>query len=229
MANVARVNGFSPVKYLSGAPYNGAANRYAIPTSDTTASYAIGDVVVSAGGSDANGVLYVQKVPAANASNFKALGVVVGISPVDAGTSLEGVTVDLTNTFIPAGTRTAVRYVWVADDPNLVFEVSAGVTATNFTLAKARNNAGIGSVFSGADQTYAINQNATVTNLLKASAPFSNVALVSTTVATTNTLPVSILGLVQSPTNEVGAYSRLLCRFNNHEFGVATGTNFTGL
>lgn len=229
MANTARVNGFSPVKYLSGAPYNGAANRYAIPTSDTTASYAIGDVVVSAGGSDANGVPYVKKVPAANASDFKALGVIVGISPVDAGVSLEGNTLDLNQTYILAGTRTEVRYVYVADDPNLVFEVSGGVTTTNLTLAKARYNAGIGSIYSGADQTYAINQNATVTDLLKPSAPFSNVAIVSSTVDTTNTLPVQLLGLVQRVDNEVGAYERLLCRFNNHEFGVATGTNFTGL
>lgn len=229
MANTARVNGFSPVKYLSGAPYNGACNRYAIPTSDTTASYAIGDVVVSAGGSDANGVPYVKKVPAINASDFKALGVIVGISPVDAGNSLQGTTLDLNQSYILAGTRTAVRYVFVADDPNLVFEVGGGVTATNLTLAKARYNAGIGSIYSGADQTYAINQNATVTDLLKPGAPFSNVAITSATVNTTNTLPIQLLGLVQRIDNEVGAYERLLCRFNNHEFGVATGTNFTGL
>lgn len=229
MANTARVNGFSPVKYLSGAPYNGACNRYAIPVADTTASYAIGDVVMSAGGTDANGVPYVKKIPAANASDFKALGVVVGISPVDAGVSLEGNTLDLNKTYILAGTRTEVHYVYVADDPNLVFEVAGGVTTTNLTLAKGRYNAGIGSVYSAADQTYAINQNATVTDLLKPSAPFSNVAIVSSTVNTTNTLPVQLLGLVQRVDNEVGAYERLLCRFNNHEFGVATGTNFTGL
>lgn len=225
MANTARVNGFSPVKYLSGAPYNGAANRYAIPTTDTTASYAIGDVVVSAGGSDANGVPYVKKVPAANASDFKALGVVVGISPVDAGVSLEGSTLDLNQTYIPAGTRTAVRYVYVADDPNLVFEVSGGATATNLTLAKARYNAGIGIVTGGADAAYAIDQGAD----LAPGKPFSNVVISSATVNTTNTLPVQLLGLVQAVNNEPGAYSRLLCRFNNHEFGVATGTNFTGI
>jgi hypothetical protein len=223
MANTARVNGFSPVRYTSGAPYNGACNRYAIPVTDTTASYAIGDVVMSAGGSDANGVLYVKKIPVANASDFKALGVVVGISPVDAGVSLVGATLDLTQLYIPDGTRTAVRYVLVADDPNLLFEVSAGTTATNFTLAKARYNAGICSN-TGSDVTYDISQAS-----LTPSAPVSNVVLSSATVDTTNTLPVQMLGLVQRIDNEVGAYSRILCRFNNHEFGVATGTNFTGI
>lgn len=223
MANTARINGFSPVKYTSGAPYNGACNRYAIPTSDTTASYAIGDVVMSAGGSDANGVPYVKKIPVANASDFKALGVIVGISPVDAGVSLVGSSLDLTQLYIPTGTRTAVRYLLVADDPNLLFEVSAGTTATNFTLAKARYNAGIASN-TGSDVTYAIDQTSLAT-----SAPVSNVILSSATVNTTNTLPVQMLGLVQRIDNEVGAYSRILCRFNNHEFGVATGTNFTGI
>jgi len=223
MANTARVNGLSPVKYLSGAPYNGACNTYAIPVADTTASYAIGDIVMSAGGSDANGIPYVKKIPAANASNFKALGVVVGISPVDAGVSLVGANLDLSQLYIPTGTRTAVRYILVADDPNLVFEASAGTTATNFTLAKARYNSGIASN-TGSDVTYAIDQAS-----LSTSKPVSNVVLSSATVDTTNTLPIQMLGLVQRIDNEVGAYSRILCRFNNHELGVATGTNFTGI
>jgi len=224
MPNVARPNGFSPVKYTSGAPYNGAANRYAIPTTDTTASYAIGDVVVSAGGSDATGVPFAVKVAAANASNFAALGVIVGISPVDSTLTLQGTNLDLNQSYIPAGTRTAVRYIWVADDPNLIFEVSAGSTATNFTLANARRNAGLGVVVSGTDAAYAINQTS-----LSNTSPQSNVVLASASVATTNTLPITMLGLVQSTDNEVGAFSRILCRFNRHEFGVAGASNFTGL
>jgi len=223
MANANRIKGFSPVKYLSGAPYNGACNRYAIPTADTTASYAIGDVVQTRGGSDADGVPYVIKVPVANASDFKALGVIVGIEVASPGVSLVASNLDLATQYIADGTRTAVRYVFVADDPNLVFEVSGGTTATNLTLAKARYNAGIGTN-TGSDVTYDISQGE-----LKTSAPYSNVCVTSATVNTTNTLPVTLLGLVQAVDNEVGAYSRYLVRFNNHEFGVATGTNFTGI
>lgn len=228
MANVNRINGFSPVSYLNGAPYNGQARLYAIPTSDTTASYAIGDVVRSAGSSDANGVPYIIKIPAAEASSFIALGVIVGIRVADPTVSLVGTSLLLEQMYLTAGTRTAVRYVYVADDPNLVFEASAGATATNITLAKARYNAGIGSFYSGADQTYAIDQNASVTTLTPAS-PMSNIIISSATVNTTNTLPLQLLGYVQRDDNVVAtAYARLLCRFNNHEFAVATGTNRTG-
>lgn len=225
MANTNKINGLSPVGYLNGAAYSGQARMYAIPTSDTTASYAIGDIVQSAGGSDANGIPYIIKVPAASASSFVAVGVVVGTSIADAGVSLVGTTLNLEQTYILSGTRTAVRYVYVADDPNLLFEASAGATATNITLAKMRYNTGIASFYSGADQTYAISQN----TYLGPNAPYSNIILSSATVSTTNTLPIQMLGLAQKSDNAIGAYARILCRFNNHEFGVATGTNFTGL
>lgn len=224
MPNVLRVGGLSPVRYTSGAPYNGACNVYAIPTTDTTASYAIGDIVISLGGSDAQGVPFVQKVPAAQTATFRALGVIVGISPVDAGVSLEGSNLDLTQTYIPAGTRTAVRYVMVADDPNLIFEAFAGSVATNFTLANARRNVSIAVNVSGVDAAYAINNAA-----LSSVRPVSNVVLSSASVATTNTLPIQMLGLSQHIDNEPGAFARILCRFNTHEFGVATGTNFTAV
>ena len=225
MANTNKINGLSPVGYLNGAAYSGQARMYAIPTSDTTASYAIGDIVQSAGGSDANGIPYIIKVPVASASSFVAVGVVVGTSIADAGVSLVGTTLNLEQTYILSGTRTAVRYVYVADDPNLLFEASAGATATNITLAKMRYNTGIASFYSGADQTYAISQN----TYLGPNTPYSNIILSSATVNTTNTLPIQMLGLAQKSDNAIGAYARILCRFNNHEFGVATGTNFTGL
>lgn len=228
MANSNKINGFSPVGYLSGAAYTGAARTYAIPVADTTASYAIGDIVMIAGGSDANGVPYAIKIPAANAANFVPVGVVVGVTVADAGVSLQAANLDLTTTYIVAGTRTAVRYIRVADDPNLLWCASVGVTGTNSTLAKLGNyNASLGSVYSGADQTYAIDQNATVTTLLSPSAPYSNIALVG--IATTATLPIRLMGLFQTPDNGIGAYARVLCRFQWHEYGWSVaGTGRTG-
>lgn len=228
MANSNKINGFSPVGYLSGAAYTGAARTYAIPVADTTASYAIGDVVRIAGGSDANGIPYAIKIPAAEGQAFVPVGVVVGVSVADAGVSLQAANLDLTTTYIVAGTRTAVRYIRVADDPNLLWAASIGVTGTNSTLAKLGNyNAGLGSVYSGADQTYAIDQNATVTTLLSPNAPYSNIVL--TGVATTATLPVRLMGLYQTPDNGIGAYARVLCRFQWHEYGWSVaGTGRTG-
>lgn len=233
MANVNRIRGFSPHSYLNGSPWNGQCRLYAIPVADTTNSYAIGDVVVSAGGSDANGICYIKKVPAASASAFAALGVVVGIRVADPSITLQGTALDLGTNWIAAGTRANVRYVFVADDPQILFEVSGGTTATNLTLAKARYNAGIGSWYSAADQTYAIDQNASVTTLTQSS-PYSNVCVPSGSIATTATLPLQIVGLVQRDDNAVGAYSSLLIKFNFHEFGMAqivatAAQNFTGL
>jgi hypothetical protein len=233
MANQNKINGLSPVAYLSGAAYTGAARMYAIPISDTTASYAIGDVVQSATssgstiGCDTTGVPYVQKLTAGTA--IVPVGVIVGVRVADPGPSLQGTNLDLTQTFILAGTRTAVRYVYVADDPNLLF--SAFIGSAGVTLANLRKNAALGSYYSGADQTYAVNQNATVTTLLSQNAPYSNLVLVSSN--TTPTLPIQVLGTYQTPNNTAtataaaGAYVQVLCRFNYHEFGVATASNLT--
>lgn len=230
MANSNKINGFSPVAYLSGAAYTGAARTYAIPVSDTTASYAVGDLVRLAGGCDANGIPYVIKIPANEGQAFVTLGSVVGVTVADASVSLQATNLDLTTTYIVAGTRTAVRYVRVADDPNLLWAASTGVTATNTTLAKVGNyNCGLGSFYSAADQTYAIDQNATVTTLLSPNAPYSNLILRDSTIATTATLPIRLMGLWQTPDNAVGSYTRLLCRFQWHEYGWSVaGTGRTG-
>jgi len=36
MANTSRVNGFKPVKHITGAPYNGQANIYEVPAAAPT-------------------------------------------------------------------------------------------------------------------------------------------------------------------------------------------------
>jgi len=70
---------------------------------------------------------------------------------------------------------------------------------------------------------------------LSQSSPCSNVIVPSSLVATTNTLPLQIVGMVQRSDvdNAIGAYCRLLVKFNYHEFGYAivpgTQGNFLGL
>ncbi len=111
MANVDSPFGLKPVRYFSGAPYNGAVNRYYVPASDGTAIF-IGDAVSLAGSADADGVPSVAQA----AAGGTIIGVVVGV---------EAVTRDST-TYREASTD---RYVLVADDPGLLFmaqEDSAG-------------------------------------------------------------------------------------------------------
>lgn len=106
MANSNAPTGFRPVKYRSGAPYNGAANMYYVPASDGTALY-IGDPVIIAGSADANGVATVTRATAAGGNSLT--GTVVGIVPSPT----------ITTKYRPASTA---AYVLVADDPNLLFE-----------------------------------------------------------------------------------------------------------
>ena len=214
MANVNKPTGFSPVGNLLGGKWNEQGRVYAIPTSDTTNSYAIGDCVMSASGSDANGVRNIQKWGGATTTSALPLGIIVGIRVADPGVSLVGTTLDLTQTYIPAGTRTNVRYVYVVDDPFVLFETQ--FDATGATQAQLSLNAAV--TISAANQTS-----------LAPSAPYSDMVL--TGPAVTATLPIRLLGAVQRTDNQVTSaaspYVRVLCKFNYHEYGTigsASGT-----
>lgn len=102
--------GLRPVRYKSGAPYNGAANVYYVPASDGTALF-VGDPVIIAGSGDANGVSSVTRA----AAGARITGVVVGFTTNPA---------DTTDGAIETGYRVASTeaYVLVADDPTLLFE-----------------------------------------------------------------------------------------------------------
>lgn len=207
MANVNKPNGFSPVGNLLGGKWNEQGRVYAIPTSDTTNSYAIGDCVMSASGSDSTGIRYIQKWGGATTTSALPLGIIVGIRVADPGVSLVGTTLDLTQTYITAGTRTSVRYVYVVDDPFVLFE--AQFNSTGATAAQLSMNSAV--TISAANQTS-----------LSTSSPFSDMVLSSP--AVTATLPIRLLGAVQRIDNEVttaaSPYVRVLCKFNYHEYGT---------
>jgi len=209
MANVNKPNGFSPVESLLGVGgWNEQGRVYAIPTSDTSNSYAIGDVVMSASGSDSNGVRYVQKWGGATTTSAMPLGIVVGVRVADPGVSLVGTSLSLENTFIAAGTRSNVRYLYVVDDPFVLFE--AQFDATGATQAQLSMNSGV---------TIVANQ----TNL-SPSVPYSTLVLAGAP-AVTATLPIRLLGAVQRIDNQVtgttaSPYVRVLCKWNYHEYGT---------
>ena len=207
MANVNKPNGFSPVESLLGVGgWNQQGRLYAIPTSDTSNSYAIGDCVMSAAGSDTNGVRYVAKWTGAATTSVLPLGIVVGIRVADPGVSLVGTSLSLENAFIAAGTRTNVRYLYVVDDPFVLFE--AQFDATGATQAQMSLNSSV---------TITANQTS-----LSPSVPYSTMVL--TGPAVTATLPIRLLGAVQRIDNQVtsGAspYVRVLCKWNYHEYGT---------
>lgn len=206
MANINAPKGFSPVGTLSGASWNQQGRLYAI-ANDASNTYAIGDVVMSAASADADGVPYVTKWGGATTTSALPLGIIVGIRVADPGVSLVASNLDLTKSYI--GLSAGTRYVYVVDDPNVVFEAQFDSTA--IAVTDLHKNAAV---------TITANQ-----TTLAQSSPMSSTVLTSP--AVTATLPVRLLGLAQRPDNATGAYAKVLCKWNFHEFGVTAGASGT--
>ena len=207
MANVNRVNGFRPVKHLTGAPYNGQANIYEVPAGEAVPVF-VGDPVVLSNSAATAGVPAVEGLAAGGAGDVASgaiVGIVVGIlnsklDPLDGTMSTGSISLD-TPVYRPASTK---QFVLVADSPDLIFEgqADAAVTAASVGL-NAGLNVGTHNTTTGA----------------------SAWQVDGSSVNTTNTLPVTILGFPKGPDNEINAtYNKVLFKINTHQFANgATG------
>lgn len=193
MANYAA--GFRPVKSIIGAPYSGACNIYVVPGGETV-SVGVGDLVKLSNSNAIGGYLAVETLAAAS---DVILGAVVGICmTVPDGSMTNGASPVLDTPVFIDGAVTGARYVYVADDPNLIFQTQASGTYT-------------------ADQT-GLNAQPTVTTV-STSTGSSTMKMDTTTLATTNTHGLVFLGVVQSPDNTLGAAgSAVLVKINRHAF-----------
>ena len=108
MPNVDSPNGLRPVRTIGGSPYNGSCNRYFVPSTDGTAIY-LGQPVKLVGSATADGVSHVT---AMTTTADVVCGVVVGVEP------------DTADSLLYRAASTA-RYLLVADDPNLLFEIQS--------------------------------------------------------------------------------------------------------
>lgn len=196
MANVSRPNGFRPVKHLNGSPFNGQVNTYEIVAGDGTATM-VGDLVKADGGTATD--VYptcVRHGTTGEVTSGLALGVIVGF------------VIDPTNLNTPqyraASTK---RLALVADAPDLIFEVMDGGTVP-CTLTLIGMNTG-----------FMATAGSTVTGN-------SGMTTGTTAPTTTNSLPLKILGVVNSPGNEsAAANQRLLVMINQHYYmGGQTAT-----
>lgn len=106
--------GLMPVRYKSGAPYNGAANTYSLAAGEANNIF-VGDPVIISGTGDANGIPGV----ALAAAGDRITGVVVGFASNP--TLGAGVASALTRGYRLAS---VADYVLVADDPALLFEAT---------------------------------------------------------------------------------------------------------
>lgn len=196
MANVSKPAGLSPVQYLNGAPWNGQARLYYIPSTDNNA-FAIGDPVVPAGSADANGVMDVT-LATAGVGNL-VLGAIVGW-----GVTRGGVLADPTNlnsTIIPA-TKTKNYYVAVADDPAILFSVQEGGAGAALAATDVGNNFDLKS---GTNNGY-----------------LSGWVLDNATAGTGATVQLKLVGLVQKPDNAFGAYAKWLVKINHHYYSAGS-------
>lgn len=193
MANLIAPRGFVPSRYLDNSNYNGACNMYVVLQAEAN-QINVGDPVKSAANADANGIPAVTKA----AGTDTVRGVVVGVLAANPqNPSLVGTTLDLTVQNIPA-TKAKDYYVLVADDPAILYEIQDdGLAALTATSA---------------------NKNATFT-VANPTAPQQNSASVLSTasVATTSTLNLKIVGLVQRADNAFGVNAKWLVKFNQHE------------
>ncbi len=118
MANADTPFGLIPVRHKGGAPYNGAANPYLIPSSDSADMF-IGDPVVKTGTANTAeikrvggdfGIGTLPAVAKATAGSTNRIsGVIVGFMPATRDSEVYGV-------------ASTDRVAMVADDPDLVFE-----------------------------------------------------------------------------------------------------------
>ena len=204
MANTSKINGFRPVKHVTGAPYNGQANIYGVASGDSTALF-VGDVVKLAADGNAAGIQYVTAHAAGVAGTGQpALGVVVGIintklDPVEGRMSAGSISLD-TPVYRPGSVE---QYVLVADSPDLIYEVEATAagSAYSFAVADVGQNANI---FAGSGSTSTGN---------------SAHSLNMSDKGTAATLPFKIVGVSKKIDNEVtGNYTKVLVQINNHQY-----------
>lgn len=211
MANTNKPSGFTPVKYLGGADWDGRGNIYYIDSTNASAFYP-GDMVKLAAGLDnASGI---QGIARATASAV-LLGPIVAIGKsTSSTTSYRGgpyITAnDLTLTYAPA-TKTENYFALVADSPLLIFEAQEIVVSAHAALDKTNTSSNI-NLYVGTPAT---------------GIKISGDGLDNNTAATTAGLPLKILGLAQKydqgAYNTYGTYAKWLCMINMHAYGLGAG------
>lgn len=194
MPNVSKISGLAPVAYLNGSPWNGQARQYYIVSTDTN-PYAIGDPVDISGSSDGNGVAGVVKAtPGNNTGANRILGPIVGVLGTVYGSAAAGV--NNPNTIVIPATKTQNYYVMVADDPNIVFEIQEGGTASALSASEVGLNADLAS---GANNGYV-----------------SGWVIDNAVTSTSANFQLNLLMLTQKSGNAFGQYAKWLVKINLH-------------
>ncbi len=183
MSSVSRINGFTPVKTTNGGAWNGQSNLYFLSSGDSTVVM-VGDAVKLAG--DARAATGAPTVTRCGATDVP-IGIVVGIAFEGVGDLTNMPPVNDLNTPIYRRASTD-RYVYVCDDPNVIYEVQ--YAATSVAAATITANVGLNGQFT--------------TTAGSTTTGSSGMQLDSTGLAATATLPLKIVGFPNRPDNIPG-------------------------
>jgi hypothetical protein len=197
MANANTPFGLQPYAYSWGAPYNGAVRTYYVPVGNGTALYLGDPVVIITANSDGNGVQTCE-IATAGTSNV-ITGVFMGISN-NAGQT----TIPLLQSQTPYLAASQAAYIYVADDPNLLFKIQEDSVGGALVSGASGRNA---SLVAGSGST--------VTGL-------SGWQLDSSTINTT-ALQMRIVQLLQEADNAVGVNAKWLVKANLSSWNTTTG------
>lgn len=203
MSSVSRLNGFRPVKMITGAPYNGQA-ELAFMSSGDSSVVMVGDAVKLAG--DSRSPTGAPTVTRVSGATDIAYGIVVGILFTGVGDVQNVPPVNDLNT--PVYRRASTdRYILVCTDPNVIYEaqyLTTGVAAATITA-----NVGLNGSW-----------DLTAGNTTSGASGMSIAALS----ATTATLPLKVVGFPSRPDNVPGdTYFSYYVKLNNAQYGTGTG------
>lgn len=188
MANSDNPTGLTPRYFEDGSPYAGQVEWYYVPSTDGTAIY-LGDTVKLAGGADSEGVPSVTKASSGDA----VVGVMVAVSAIE-GADSSGRDSEV---YRPASQE---RYVQVAVDPDILYEVQEDSDTSTLAAADVGLNAEI--IDGGGDSNTGL----------------SGIELDSSSAATTAGHDLQIRRLVRRPDNEIGDNAKWLVKLNNHQY-----------
>lgn len=207
MSSVSRINGFRPVKTVTGAAWNGQTEVVFVAAGDSTVIM-VGDAVKLAG--DARAATGVPTVTRCAATD-PAYGIVTGILFSGVGDTQNVPPVIDLNTPIYRRASTE-RYLLVCTDPNVIYEVQ--YAGTSDAAATITANVGLNGQFT--------------TTAGNTATGASGMQLDSSGLATTATLPLKIVGFPNRPDNTPGdQFFSYYVKLNNTTLG--TGTGATGV
>ncbi len=195
MANLDKTAGLRPVKNLNGSPWNGKINMYYKAAGLAEAMF-VGTPVQLAGSADASGKYPTIKL----AGTAPIIGVIVGFC------NTPYIAANLTDLDAEHSPVSTASYVAVCDDPGVIFEMHQEAGTTDLAVTEIGLNA-----------SPTAESGNTTTGL-------STVVIDYSTVATTSTLSLRIMRLVDKVDNDLGAYAKFEVMINNHGLGQGLGS-----